>query len=520
MQPKGRAVKFGAQFLVNLDYSYVHPTNSGNNGDVFGIDNLLNTSENFDYTYDWLNRIKTATMGGSVLTYYYDRYGNRLKQCGTSTFNPYSAWLTISSSTNRITAARLGTNACNTTPTQSYTHDSAGDLTNTGAATYEYDGASRIKTVNGGTTATYTYDGDGRRAKKVAGGATRYYFYDPEGNPVWEYQAGVGWDVFNLFFNGRNLAANTISGLFWRHLDHLGTPKDETNNTGQLVRHYVPLPFGESMTTLPVSDKYFFTSKERDAETGLDYFGARYHGSPIGRFTSPDESLIDQFPEDPQSWNLFSYVRNNPLTSVDPTGRECVKLDDGSTGDDGQGEVCASAGLDQEVAASATVVEYGPMPLNTSAQFVFDQVYRTAGFATKLSFWAEYGGAALVGGTIVAGGMAVLGGNTLTSLGIGGLSAAAHPRFQLLVGQALTRVRPMTTGRLAGYLRGNSELSGGLQRAREVFQQLTGRAPNGIYDRAVKGTAEVVFRETGASGHAKIDYVNHIQKTFEHITFK
>ena len=63
-----------------------------------------------------------------------------------------------------------------------------------------------------------------------------------------------------------------------------------------------------------------FTGKERDAETGLDYFGARYFGGAQGRFTSPDRPQVDQHAEDPQSWNLYSYVRNNPLRFVDPTG--------------------------------------------------------------------------------------------------------------------------------------------------------------------------------------------------------
>ena len=66
------------------------------------------------------------------------------------------------------------------------------------------------------------------------------------------------------------------------------------------------------------------TGKERDAETGLDYFGARYFSGAQGRFTSPDEPLGDQYAEDPQSWNLYSYVRNNPLRNTDPTGRDCV----------------------------------------------------------------------------------------------------------------------------------------------------------------------------------------------------
>ena len=56
-----------------------------------------------------------------------------------------------------------------------------------------------------------------------------------------------------------------------------------------------------------------FTAKERDAETGLDYFGARYFSGAMGRFTGPDKPFVDQDESDPQSWNLYSYVRNNPL---------------------------------------------------------------------------------------------------------------------------------------------------------------------------------------------------------------
>lgn len=64
-----------------------------------------------------------------------------------------------------------------------------------------------------------------------------------------------------------------------------------------------------------------FTSKERDAETGLDFFNARYISSAQGRFTSPDPlPIMGQKLLDPQQWNMYSYVRNNPLRLLDPTG--------------------------------------------------------------------------------------------------------------------------------------------------------------------------------------------------------
>jgi RHS repeat-associated protein len=76
--------------------------------------------------------------------------------------------------------------------------------------------------------------------------------------------------------------------------------------------------------------------RKRPAETGLDYFGARYFSGAQGRFTSPDSPFADQIPEDPQSWNLYSYVRNNPLRAIDPTGR-CSEAAGGGYTDEGSG---------------------------------------------------------------------------------------------------------------------------------------------------------------------------------------
>ncbi len=62
------------------------------------------------------------------------------------------------------------------------------------------------------------------------------------------------------------------------------------------------------------------TGKERDTESGLDYFGARYYGSNMGRFMSPDPLLSSGRPENPQTWNRYTYGLNNPLSIIDPTG--------------------------------------------------------------------------------------------------------------------------------------------------------------------------------------------------------
>lgn len=73
-----------------------------------------------------------------------------------------------------------------------------------------------------------------------------------------------------------------------------------------------------------------FTGKERDAETGLDYFLARYLSSPQGRFTSTDPA--SGWPSDPQSWNMYAYARNNPLLYTDPDGETYRVCQIGSDG--------------------------------------------------------------------------------------------------------------------------------------------------------------------------------------------
>lgn len=107
------------------------------------------------------------------------------------------------------------------------------------------------------------------------------------------------------------------------HLDAVGNVLAVTDTAGVVIEQHDYLPFGDEWNPTPGDQPKRFTGKERDPETGLDYFGARYYGSKIGRFTTTDpvytwrENLVD-----PQRWNRYAYARNNPLRYVDPDGRQ------------------------------------------------------------------------------------------------------------------------------------------------------------------------------------------------------
>jgi RHS repeat-associated protein len=128
--------------------------------------------------------------------------------------------------------------------------------------------------------------------------------------------------------------------------EHLGSTRMVIDKTGSLagIKRHDFCPFGEELgagigirsETIGYSGdsvRQKFGTKERDSETGLDYFGARYYGSVMGRFLSPDRLFADQFKRDPQSWNLYAYVRNNPLRYIDPLGLARVDANGNWMGD-------------------------------------------------------------------------------------------------------------------------------------------------------------------------------------------
>ena len=132
-----------------------------------------------------------------------------------------------------------------------------------------------------------------------------------------------------IFANGKRIARRDISGGAWYFYftDHLGSSSVVTNSAGAIQNESDYYPYGgERVYTLNLaSQNYKFTGKERDTESGLDNFGARYNASSLGRFMSVDPIWVkaDRI-VDPQRLNLYAYGRNNPLKFTDPTGMDLV----------------------------------------------------------------------------------------------------------------------------------------------------------------------------------------------------
>ncbi|MGH9532896.1 MAG: RHS repeat-associated core domain-containing protein [Terriglobales bacterium] len=197
-----------------------------------------------------------------------------------------------------------------------------------------YDAENRLTIAAG---VTYTYDGDGKRVKKSNG---KLYWTGMGSDTLAESDvAGVLGDE-HVYFNGKRVARRTSAAVVYYYFgDHLGTSRKITNATGTVCYDADYYPYGGERVNLNTcAQNYKFTGKERDGESGLDYFIARHYSSNLGRFLQPDEFAggpVDAFSSNdpappaslpyaditnPQSLNKYSYTINSPLRYTDPNG--------------------------------------------------------------------------------------------------------------------------------------------------------------------------------------------------------
>jgi len=235
----------------------------------------------------------------------------------------------------------------------------------TGSANYAYNGDEMMKSETTGTTVTYSYDGDGRRVQKSSG---TIYWYGTDGQVLDETNLSGSLTNEYVFFGGKRIARRDSSGnVFYYFADHLGTTS-QIVEAGQTSACYNAdfYPFGGEVSPFVNScpQNYKFTGKERDSESGLDDFGARYLTSSFGRFVNPDPSnalLIRLI--NPQRWNKYTYTINSPTAYVDPDGKDAAAVNFVSEVPVGGHEGILVVHAD----GTATYGRFGPNPPNQAA---------------------------------------------------------------------------------------------------------------------------------------------------------
>jgi RHS repeat-associated protein len=292
------------------------------------------TAQALKYTYDNIYEIAevyrlspepTATLE----TFSYDGVGNRTTDADYSNYS-YN-------SNNQLASYDSIT----------FNYDKNGNLTKktengTDETTYTFDYENKIIGIDypDETYSAYKYDALGRRIEKRdrSGNIARYVYdgqnfvaeYDGSNDLVASYVQGLGIDNPTSLYRGRD--------VYWYHSDALGSIHQMTDSDQAVQRSYDYSAFGKIISeTGSLANPFTYTARERDSDSGLYYYRARYYDAAAGRFLSRDAFFMS--PEFLSKnllfsyWiavsNIYRYVNNNPIMLLDPSGlkscQECTE---------------------------------------------------------------------------------------------------------------------------------------------------------------------------------------------------
>lgn len=298
------------------------------------------------YGYEDMVRIASANCSSAwSQTFTYDdtngAFGN-LKKSGTINFQP-----SYNASTNRITT--LGT--------QTFTYDANGNLLSTGtgvgtsAYTWDSEGYMKTDAPAGATSVTLTYDALGRMVEQNRNSVYTQIVYGPEGD---KFALLNGQTLSKAFvpLSGGATAVYTSSGLsYYQHSNWLGSSVFASTPSRAMYSDAAYAPFGEPYAESGAAYR-LFAWMHQDTTTDLYDAMFREYNYTHGRWISPDPVGGDI--SNPQSFNRYAYVLNNPMDLIDPLGLSCVTggsnpgSDDTYTVDNGDGEGCAEVGVNPD----------------------------------------------------------------------------------------------------------------------------------------------------------------------------
>ncbi|AOY90738.1 hypothetical protein BKK79_02085 [Cupriavidus sp. USMAA2-4] len=269
------------------------------------------------YSYDIGDQLTgiAYSNGGTLvgdLTYAYDAAGRRIQMGGSLA----SMVLPAAMSSATYDAANRLTNWAGA----SLTYDANGNLTSDGGLTYSWDSRNRLSALSGGATASFNYDGLGRRSGKTVGGSATSFAYDgvnvvqelAGGTPSANLLTGLGVD--------ETFSRTDTTGTRSFVTDALGSTLALTDGTATIKTSYAYEPYGAVTASGEVSSNAFqYTGRENDG-AGLYYYRARYYHPGFGRFIAEDPIELAG------GLNLYAYVNGSPTSKIDPLGRWTMSL--------------------------------------------------------------------------------------------------------------------------------------------------------------------------------------------------
>jgi RHS repeat-associated protein len=282
-------------------------------------------SHSASYSYDGLSRLAQASGAPSGSgtnsygqTFNYDRYGNMTCVVGSSGYCPQVSYYTSTNHINQIGSTSAG-------------YDSAGNMTSDVSHTFQYDAEGRLAEGTNPTQA-FVYNALGQRV--VWGDA--YFAVDPEGRHVAQWDGWLNaYAVSGVFrFGGQMIGgyydAYTPANDTWMiHRNVLGSTSMVTDHAGTEISDVTDYPWGDVWIADASKEYHFAGFNYRFSALGIDPAINREYEYGLGRWLSPDPlGQAAANPANPQSWNRYAYVMNNPTTYSDPLGllgpNDCV----------------------------------------------------------------------------------------------------------------------------------------------------------------------------------------------------
>ena len=467
---------------------------------------------NVSVTYDNLHRVKTFT--GLTGSYGYDSVGNI-----TTNIESGSA-VTYSYANPRKQAVRTAfgyTNLYDLCGNMIVRH---GGLTNSQAMVYDAENRLKIFSVAGKIVVEYGYGADGARLWKrvdqnmnqvqVWIGNTYEEKNDTNGNRKILFHVYAGGQQVCTFETNSPLFGGSDSSKvgYYYHEDDLNSSSALSGSSGSQQEVNAYYPFGRALTASPQASFQVsrrFTGQILDAESGLYYYNARYYDPELGRFIQADD-IIPDF-SNPQCYNRYSYVMNNPLRYTDPSGHEDVP-----TGASGramlQEENPEAAGVAlrarQSAANMATAMKVGVAltPAGTGMGLLEFGTGEEAYSGKKLSWWERIksGGLAVMPATLKFGGKALRVGEEATkierALKVGWFAVPKNGAFAL--GEKQVVMGLIKDGKIVGLA---DPIKAGLSHA-QMAEKLGMKLENGQLPKGVEGfLAEKIggkIKSTGA----------------------